>query len=377
MYSRLLKPPDHKSFFLFGPRGTGKTSWVKEHFPNALYIDLLASQAYTELLARPERLEELIPKGFDDWIIIDEVQRVPELLNEVHRLIENQNRRFILTGSSARKLRKKGVNLLAGRALTYTLHPLTAIEMGLDFDPTKALQYGMLPSVATELDPKKYLEAYFATYLREEVLQEGLIRNLGGFARFLETASFSQGGVLNISEVSREAAANRKVIEGYFEILEDLLLSVRIPVFTKRAKRRLVAHPKFYFFDTGVFRAIRPRGPLDSESEILGAAMETLVFQHLRAMNDYLNSEYKIYFWRTSDGLEVDFILYGPKGLLAIEVKSSTTLHPTDFHGLQAFQEEFPIAKAYLIYGGSQERFQNNITILPLQKALQTLPQLL
>ncbi len=377
MFTRLLKPPKDKSFFLFGPRGTGKTSWVRDKFPQALYLDLLESSTYAELLARPERLEELIPLGFDDWIILDEVQKIPALLNEVHRLIENRKLRFVLTGSSARTLRRKGVNLLAGRALTYAMHPLTAVEMGESFDCLQASKYGLLPAIQTEPDPKKYLEAYVTTYLREEVLQEGLLRNLGAFTRFLETASFSQGSILTIADVARECACGRKTVEGYFNILEDLLLSIRLPVFTKRAKRRMVSHPKFYFFDAGVYRAIRPRGPLDSEEEIMGAVSETLFYQNLRAINDYLEYEYELYFWRTASDLEVDFILYGPRGLLAFEVKSGSTIHPKDLRGLLAFREEYSMVQPFIIYGGTREMSQQGIPIIPLEQALHRLPALL
>jgi predicted AAA+ superfamily ATPase len=377
MFSRLLKVSKDKSFFLFGPRGTGKTSWVKSQFPKALYLDLLESSMYADLLANPGRLEELIPSSFNDWIVIDEVQKVPALLNEVHRLIESRKLRFVLTRSSARTLRRKGVNLLAGRALTYAMYPLTAVEMGDDFDLAKAAQYGFLPSIATEPDPKKYLESYIATYLREEVLQEGLIRNLGAFARFLETASFSQGSLLTTSEVARECASQRKTAEGYFDVLEDLLLSSRLPVFTKRAKRRMVSHPKFYFFDAGVYRAISPRGPLDSEEETMGAISETLFYQNLRAINDYYEYEYELYFWRTASNLEVDFILYGPRGLLAFEVKNSSTIHPKDLNGLKEFCTEYQIAQPYVIYGGSREMSLQGIPIIPLNQALLRLPELL
>src|SRR3990167_7325263 len=225
MYSRLIQPPKNKSFFLFGPRGTGKTTWVKFHFAKAVYLDLLEAELFNDLLANPQRLENLIPKNFDDWVVIDEVQRIPELLNEVHRLIEKNKYKFILTGSSARKIRRKGVNLLAGRALSYHLYPLTVVELGKDFDLSHSLNYGQLPCVYTEENPKAYLESYVKTYLEEEIQQEGFTRNLGAFSRFLEAASFSQGSVLNISSVARDCSVERKVVENYFTILEDLLIA--------------------------------------------------------------------------------------------------------------------------------------------------------
>ena len=237
----------NNSVLLLGPRGTGKTSWVKAHLPDALMVDLLKTETYNDLLANPSRLEQRIPPNFNNWIVIDEVQKIPALLNEVHRLIETYHYRFILTGSSARRLRRQGVNLLAGRALNYTMHPLTCYELGKTFSLNKALQFGLLPSVYHVDDPKHYLETYVSTYLREEVLQEGLTRNLGEFARFLEVASFSQGNLINASEIARETAINRNVVSDYFSIVEDLLIGFKLPVFSKRSKRQLVAHSKFYF----------------------------------------------------------------------------------------------------------------------------------
>lgn len=377
MYSRIIKYPDNKSFFLFGPRGTGKTTWVKQVFPNAVYLDLLESRLFNDLLADPQRLENFIPDNFKDWIIIDEVQKIPELLNEVHRLIEKNKYKFILTGSSARKLRRKGPNLLAGRALNYSMHPLAAIELGKDFNLNHSLMFGNLPSVYVESNPGDYLESYIKTYLQEEIQQEGLTRNLGVFSRFLEAASFSQGSVLNISQVSRECAVERKTVENYFTILEDLLLAYRVPVFTKRAKRRLVLHPKFYFFDVGVYRTLRPMGPLDTPEEAGGISFESLFFQELVAMNDYLGLGYKIYYWKTSNNIEVDFVLYGDRGLKIFEVKRKGKIPRSDLRGLKAFLNDYPYAKAYLIYGGERQMSDGSINILPLEYAIKNLEVIL
>jgi len=267
MYSRLLNISGERSIFLFGPRGTGKSTWVKQTYPNALYFDLLETDVYKSFLARPARLEKYIPEGFRDYVVIDEVQRVPELLNEVHRLIENKKIKFILTGSSPRKLRKGGYNLLAGRALLHHMYPLTAMEMKGDFYWEKALTQGMLPR-AQEDDFKNYLQSYVRIYLDQEIQQEGLTRRLDDFSRFLEVASFSQAQILNTSNVAREAEIKRMTVKGYFQILEDLLIGYMLPPFTKRAKRRLVNHPKFYYFDPGVFRAIRLMGPYDQPQEL-------------------------------------------------------------------------------------------------------------
>lgn len=379
IYKRLINidTDTRSSIFLFGPRGTGKTLWIKTHLKDILYFDLLNTEIFNDFLANPARLAERIPKGFSQYIVIDEVQKVPELLNEVHRLIESHGYRFILTGSSARSLRRKGVNLLAGRALNYTMHPLTCYELGSDFSLETALKFGLLPSVYNISDPGHYLETYIATYLREEVLQEGLTRNLSQFARFLETASFSQGQMVNMSEIARESLIDRKLVSHYFGILEDLLIGYWLPVFTKRAKRRLLSHPKFYLFDSGIYRTIRPKGPLDSPQEIDGSALETIFLEHLRALNDYYRLGYNLYFWRTSNNVEVDFIVYGEGGLFAFEIKRARSISRSDLSGLRAFTEDYKIAKCYLLYGGDNEEYYDNIHVLPFSKGLEQLMNIL
>ncbi len=377
MYSRLIVPPKDKSFFLFGPRGTGKTTWVRSKFARGVYLDLLEAEIFNDLMANPQRLGNFIPKNFDDWVIIDEVQRIPELLNEVHRLIEKNRHKFILTGSSARKIRRKGVNLLAGRALGYHLYPLTVAELGEDFNLNHSLAYGQLPCVYTEENPKAYLESYVKTYLEEEIQQEGLVRNLGAFSRFLEAASFSQGSILNISSVARDCSVERKVVENYFTILEDLLIAYRIPVFSKRAKRRLIAHPKFYFFDVGLYRTLRPMGPLDMPEEVGGHALETLFLQELQAINSYLALGYTIFYWMTSNKVEVDFVAYGARGIKAFEIKRTSRISSSMMKGLRTFQKNYPTAKTYFIYGGERRLREGDIEILPIKDALQELPKIL
>jgi len=377
MYSRMINPPKSKSFFMFGPRGTGKTTWVKSAFHKAVYIDLLEAELFNDLTANPQRLSNFIPPGFKEWVIIDEVQRIPELLHEVHRLIETKKYRFILTASSPRKLKRKGPNLLAGRAFTLSMHPLSVAELGNDFQLDHSLRYGQLPSVYTEADPKKYLEAYVRTYLEEEIRQEGLTRNLSAFARFLEAASFSQGSVLSISSVARECHVERKVVESYFSILEDLMISYRIPIFSKKAKRRLIVHPKFYFFDVGVYRTLRPMGPLDAPEEVDGIALETLFLQELIALNSALDLGYKIFYWRTSNGKEVDFVLYGPKGLLSFEIKRTSRITSTMLGGLKSFLADYPMAKAYFVYGGNRRMYEGKIEVVPVLEILKNLKTLL
>jgi predicted AAA+ superfamily ATPase len=377
MFSRSLKAVAPKSFFLFGPRGTGKSTWVRTNLDPVVYLDLLEAATYTRLLASPGELETWIPPKHRGYVVIDEVQRVPELLNEVHRLIEKRRARFAMTGSSARKLRRGGVNLLAGRALTFHMHPLTATEQGADFDLAQSLVRGHLPAVFSEPEPARYLESYVQTYLREEVLQEGLTRNLAGFTRFLEAASFSHGAVLNVSAVARECAVERKVVEGWFGVLEDLLLASHLFPFTRRAKRDVVVHPKLYFFDAGVYRTLRPRGPLDRPEEVNAAALEGLVHQELRAVNDYGALGYALHYWRTPGGVEVDFVLYGERGLAAFEVKHAAKLRTDDFKGLRAFRKDYPMASCRLLYMGRDRRWVDDVEVIPVDQALRELPRLL
>ena len=379
MFKRLLNKPlaSRRSFFLFGPRGTGKTTWLKHHLPDALFINLLQSEFYNRLSANPGHLRQLIPPGYQDWVVIDEVQRIPALLNEVHDLIEADKLNFALTGSSARTLRRRGVNLLAGRALTYHMHPLTVGEQEDAFSLHDSLRFGHLPARFSEANPRKYLQDYVQTYLREEVMQEGLTRNIGHFARFLEIASFSQGSAVNISAVAREAQIERPVAENYFSILEDLLIAVRLPVFSRKAKRKLMAQKKFYFFDAGVFRAIRPAGPLDSEAELDGPSLETLVLQELRAVNEYHDYGYQFFFWRTRNNLQVDFVLYGPLGLLAMEVKRATQVQPKHTRALREFKKDYPAAQLFILYGGATPLYMDGVKVLPIAGALRNLSRML
>jgi predicted AAA+ superfamily ATPase len=364
MYSRIFKPENKSSYFLFGPRGSGKSSWLKIFYKKSNYIDLLDAEIYNDLMAAPKNLSKYI-YNTKAPIIIDEVQKIPALLDEVHRLMESKKFLFVLTGSSARKLKKSGVNLLAGRALTYNFFPLTSLEMGADFDLSFALNFGLLPMATKAKNPQKFLQSYVATYLKEEVQQEGLTRNMPAFHRFLQAASFSQGAPLNISNVATDCSVGRKVVEDYFSILRDLLLSVELPIFSKKAKRELISKSKFYFFDTGVYRAIRPKGPLDSDAEINGFAFETLVMQNIRAINEYLDFGYEMFYWHTRKHQEVDFILYGKKRLIAIEVKSSSRLRDEDFSGLKLFKEDYPMAELILIYGGSEDKYLHGVHIMP------------
>lgn len=368
---RSFSPPK-QHYFLFGPRGTGKSTYLKKAYPNAYYIDLLHPDTLRRYQSRPELLiEQVRGNPSAPEIVVDEIQKVPELLNAVHSLIEEKTgQTFILTGSSARKLKRSGTDLLAGRALLKQMHPFLINETKGQLSFEAAMESGLLPLVALSSNPIETLETYVALYVREEVQYEGLVRNIGNFSRFLEAISFSHASLLNISNVARECEVERKVVENYISILEDILLASRLNVFSKRAQRALVSHPKFYLFDVGVFKALRPKGPLDSPQEIDGAALEGLVYQHLRAWNSYRNNPYEIFFWRSRGGVEVDFILYGEDGIYAIEVKNAATVRPSDLKPLVEFSKEYPMSKTVLLYRGKDRLLRNNILCLPCEDFL-------
>jgi len=364
-----------KSYFLFGPRGTGKSTWLRTIHPNVAWIELLDSAVYRSFLSYPERLEDYVELHRNkEIIIIDEIQRVPQLLSMVHKLIEKMpDMRFILTGSSARKIRQAGVDLLGGRAIIKEMHPFLAAELGNEFSIEKSLETGLIPLVWSSEHPAETAQGYIGLYLEQEIRAEGLIRKLDNFTRFLETLSFSHGHLLSVSEISRECQVKRSTVDGYIEILEDLLIAKRIPVFSRRAKRALVAHTKFYFFDCGVYRSLRPRGPLDHPEDLLGQALEGLVYQHLQAWIDYSGFDMRLFFWRTRAGSEVDFIVYGGDCFWAIEVKNSATIRRSDLVPLKTFFEDYPESIPIFLYRGKEVTKQNGILCIPVDIFLKKL----
>ena len=349
--------------------------WLSHQFPHALTVNLLEADVRRSLLARPESLVDIVAANADKTtIVIDEIQRVPVLLDTVHDLIEkNRNKRFILTGSSARKLKRaQGADLLGGRAVKCLCHPFLASEMGSDFKLSDALQLGMIPLVRYPIaqEPQVVLRTYLDLYLQEEVVNEGVIRNLDVFSRFLEAASFSHGCVLSASAIAREAGVKRSTVDSYFEILEKMLVTTRLPVFTKRAKRELITHKKFYFFDAGVYRALRPKGALDRTEEIDGVALEGLVNQHLRAWLDYSGERNALYFWRTRAGVEVDFVVYTPTDFVAIEVKNTAKIRRDDIAGLKAFRQDYPECRTLLLYRGNRQTVVDGVLAVPVERFL-------
>ncbi|MFA6527665.1 MAG: AAA family ATPase [Candidatus Babeliales bacterium] len=371
---RVFKEPE-KSYFLFGPRGTGKSTMTENNHPKALLIDLRKADIRYRLTANPDLLTELVSAQPDgQTIVIDEIQKIPDLLPIVHMLIEKKRQwKFILTGSSARKLKRQGVDLLGGRALRKVLHPFMACELKEQFNLDEALLYGLLPLRFSFEEYSSTLEAYIDLYLEEEVKMEGLIRQVEPFTRFLHVMSFAHGTTLNISNIARECHVKRTTVIDWIAILEDLLICFQINIFTQRAKRELSAHPKFYFFDAGVYRALRPRSLKDSESEINGAGLEGLVAQHLMAWCDYTTGSHEVFFWRTRSGVEVDFVVLGTLGFWAIEVKNTEKIRNEDLQPLSAFHEDYPEAKTIFLYRGKERLLRNNILCIPCDEFFKNL----
>lgn len=336
----------NNSLFLFGPRQTGKTYLINNTLTPDLYINLLKHQEFIRYASDASLLSKEINAFKKDGrllVVIDEIQRCPELLNEVHLLIESgRNIQFILTGSSARKLRRGGVNLLGGRAVTLHLHPFTHRELGDNFSIDSALKYGTLPPVAiaaTETEKRRILKSYVETYLKEEVQQEALTRNVPAFARFLELAAFENGNLLNFKNIASEVGIHSKTIKQYFQILEDTLIGFFLLPYTRSHRTKLVSHPKFFFFDCGIINALKNQlsSPIVSSTPPYGYAFEHMVLLEIKRELDYLEREFAISFFRTTDGAEVDVVLERGGEIWVIEIKSGTAPRMSDLRGLKSF----------------------------------------
>lgn len=374
MLKRSFSPPSEQSYFLFGPRGTGKSQFLRMCYKDRILLDLLDDKTQLDYSTHPEKLETLVMAMNDkDILIIDEVQRAPSILAKIHQLIEDPHFPkiiYILTGSSARKLKREGVDLLAGRAIVKTMHPFVADELGEHFNFKLNLKFGMLPLVWGSPNPQETLNSYIALYLKEEIKAERFVKSLESFSRFLEAMTYSHGEVLNLSNISRESGVKRSTCDGHLEILEDLLLGYRIPIFKKKNRKQTIDTDKFYFFDSGVYQSLKPKGPLDDPGTTIGPALEGFVEQHLRAWLAYKNNNDKIYYWRTKSGNEVDFIIYGDQTFHALEVKNTTKIHRKDFSGLKSFLEDYPEAKAWFLYRGDKIEIHGKITCIPIQNFL-------
>lgn len=367
MYSRLqaLQGRGKESCFLWGARQTGKTTLLKKLFPAAAFYDLLLSDEFERLLRRPALLrEELLaaPTPSSRPVIIDEVQKIPALLDEIQWLMTNRRYSFILSGSSARKLKRSGANLLGGRALRYELYPLVSREIR-DFDLFRALNHGLLPRHYLAKDPEPLLRAYVGDYLKEEIAQEALSRNIPAFGRFLQAASFSNGEIVNYHNIAADCGVSSPTVREYFQILEDTLLARFVPSFQKRPKRRVIQSPKFYFFDVGLANSLLKRGKIAYPSEVFGRAFEHFIFQELSAHRHYSGLHYPIAYWRTASQLEVDFILGDHEA--AIEVKGTEQADARHFRGLQAFCEEYSVKKRILVSMDPRPRLVGNVQVLP------------
>jgi predicted AAA+ superfamily ATPase len=375
MFTRLLPLPDH-SFFLFGPRGTGKTTWLRGVLPEAKWFDLVRNDEYLRLLRSPALFRQSVEAFSGGWVVVDEVQKLPRLLDEVHGLIaeHGERYRFALSGSSARKLRRMEVNLLAGRAINRTFFPLTGTELEYHFAVDDLLAHGTLPKVRS--DPAHavdILEAYVANYLKEDIQQEALVKDLDSFARFLEVAALMNGQVVNVAGIARDAGVPRQSVQRYFDTLVGTLIGVWLPAWRPRRKVKEVAHPKFYFFDPGVVRAIlgRVRDPLESVER--GQLLETLVLHELRAWMSIGNTGGSLSYWRTPSGSEADFIWTRGAQAVGVEVKAAKEWKPDHGRVLNELLDEKIVQRAFGVYLGREAQRRGKLEILPLAEFMRRL----
>lgn len=376
MYTRSLNIRNNRSFFLFGPRGVGKSSWVNLNFPDAKKIDLLKTAEVIKYQSNPELIHQEV-QGLEKsrWIFIDEIQKLPQLLDDVHALIE-QGYKFILTGSSARKIKRQGANLLAGRATTEQMFPFTSHELGQVFDLELSMAYGNLPLSVNSPDPQSkvdYLQSYFETYLREEIQQEALVKNLSAFSRFLRVAAISHGQKVNLSAIARDAGVERPTAQGYFQILVDTLIGDLLKPWPLKFRVKEVDHPKFYFFDSGVVRAILNQLQESPDKAERGTLFETLVFNELKAFNRYKKIGGEFYFWGLHGGAEVDFIYSRGKKAVGIEVKSSSVWKSDHGKSLKLLREAKKIQHAYAVYLGPTVLKDGPITVYPFLEFIKAL----
>ena len=373
MISRFLKLQDaeYDSVFFFGARQTGKTTLLKQLFPKARYYDLLLSEEFGRFSRHPELLrEELLELPVGELVIIDEIQKIPALLDEVHWLMVNRDLRFILTGSSARKLKRSGANLLGGRAIVNNLFPLVSAELE-DFDIDRAINNGLIPRHYLVKDASKRLQGYIGTYLKVEIMDEALVRNLPSFSRFLEAAALSSGEMLVYNNIAADCGVSAVTVKSYFEILTDTLFGYYVPAYTKVVKRKLIQAPKFYLFDVGVTNCLMHRGHLQQGSPEYGHAFEHLVMQELVAYLGYQQRLGELSYWRTGSGIEVDAVL--GDAAVGIEIKSSVEVRDSQLKGLRSFGEDYPQARLVAVSLDPYRRRKENIEIIPVREFLSDL----
>jgi len=366
-----LQDADNESIFLWGARQTGKSTLLRMLYPDSRYIDLLKSDEFERYNRRASLLrEELSVLPENELIIIDEIQKVPALLDEVHWLMSNRNLRFILSGSSARKLRRSGANLLGGRAIRKHLYPFVSAEIP-DFNLIKACNNGMLPRHYLVDDASKRLRAYVGDYLQQEIKAEALTRNLNTFSRFMEIAALSNGEVVNYNNIASECGVSAPTVKEYFSILEETLIGFTVPAFIRNVKRRVIQSPKFYYFDVGIANFLLKRKTLLPGSPEFGHTFEHLVIQEIIAYIGYSESQHSFSYWRTTSGFEVDAII--GNAFTAIEIKSTEEVHSHHTRGLKAFSEEFPDSRLIIVSMDKHPRRMNGIDILPVHDFLKKL----
>lgn len=368
---QILIDAENHSLFLWGARQTGKSTLLKEMFTNAIWFDLLLSDVYERLSKNPSILREtVLAQPETNLVIIDEIQRIPELLNEVHWLITNKGTQFILSGSSSRKIIRGGYNLLGGRALRYELYPLVSSEIP-DFDLLRALNNGLLPRHYLATNVKKLISAYIGNYLRDEIAAEAKIRNTQSFAKFLEAAAFSNGEMVNYANIASDCGVSAPTVKEYFQILEGTLIGRFLPSYQKKPKRRVISAPKFYFFDVGIVNYLLKRGKIEFGSEVFGNAFEHFIYHEIYAHSQYSGLGYSISYWRTASQIEVDFILGDNE--VAVEVKSTANASARHLSGLKSFAEEYKTKQLILVCNEPMARLVDNIHILPWKVFLQKL----
>lgn len=362
---------ERNSFFFWGPRQTGKSTLLKNRFKNSLVFDLLMFDVFQRFLRNPSLLREiiLIEKPLEP-VIIDEIQKIPALLDEIHWLIENTETQFILSGSSPRKILKQGVNLLGGRALKYELFPLSSTEIP-DFNLIKALNSGLIPRHYDAKNSEILLAAYIGSYLEDEIIAETKIRNAQVFSKFLEKAAFSNGEILNYTNIATDCGVSSPVIKEYFNILNETMLGSFVEVYKKKPKRRVISSPKFYFFDVGIVNFLLKRKNIEPGTESFGLAFEHFIYHEISCHSNYSGLNYPIRFWRTSSQLEVDFILGNHE--VAVEVKSTDNVQLRHLKGLKAFAEEYDVKHKIVVSNDPYPRLVGDIRILPWQNFIKML----